>query len=163
MATTILGVTVPDFPLTEVDEPCHLFCCNFLFHRRYRDLALYCGPSERQSPLEKLVEAIRALRMESLPPGTPVRPGDLIVIYKGARNRKEIRHSMIVFDTDNWYGASNYGFFSHLRKDLPQDVFLPRDCVSMLQFGVDFSNYTFGRYSFDVWRDSEPEKQVVRE
>lgn len=50
--SVILGVAVPDFPDCDKDEPCHLFCCNFLLHRRYGGSSLYYGLSMEQTPLE---------------------------------------------------------------------------------------------------------------
>ena len=58
--SVILGVAVPDFPDCDKDEPCHLFCCNFLLHRRYGGSSLYYGLSMEQTPLEKLMETIHA-------------------------------------------------------------------------------------------------------
>lgn len=153
--SVILGVKVPEYPHCDEDEPSHLFCYNFLLHREYGNLKMYYGLSECQSPLEKLVETVRALHLRRLPAGTPLMPGDLIVIFKGDRRRMDIQHSMIAIEPDIWFGASNQFFFSHVFRNLPADTFTPRDGISTLGLGVDIGTYTFGTYCFDVWRDEK--------
>lgn len=154
--STILETIVPEYPYSDKDEPSHLFCCNFLLHRKYQNLREYCGVSEDQTPIEKLVETLHALHLHRLPTGTPIMPGDLILIFKGSRNHMDIRHSMIAIAQDIWFGTSNYFFFSRIFKNLPEDIFMARDGISTLRLGVDFRNYSFGQFMFDVWREVQP-------
>lgn len=161
--SVILGVTVPEYPHCDKSEPGHLFCCNFLLHRKYGNLKLYYGQSEQQSPLEKLVETIRMLHLCKLPAGSLIMPGDLIVIFKGDRNRIDIRHSMIAITPDIWFGASNYFFFSHVFKNLTEDTFTSRDGVSTLMLGIDKRTFSFGQFQFDVWREEKNGKPDIRE
>lgn len=151
--SVILGVAVPDFPDCDKDEPCHLFCCNFLLHRRYGGSSLYYGLSMEQTPLEKLVETIHALHLRRQPVGTPVLPGDLIVIFENNGRSRMIRHSMIALAGDIWFGASNYPFFSRIFKHLKKDTFTPRDAVSTWMLRPDIGSHTFRQFGFDVWRE----------
>jgi len=106
-----------------------------------------------QTPLEKLMETIHALHLRRQPVGTPVLPGDLIVIFENNGRSRMIRHSMIALAGDIWFGASNYPFFSRIFKRLKKDTFTPRDAVSIWTFRPDIGSHTFRQFGFDIWRE----------
>lgn len=153
----ILGITVPEYPDSDREEPAHLFCSNFLLHREYGNCSIYYGlGTSDKTPLERLIETIHALHLVRLPVGTPLQPGDITVIFDGARQHMVICHSMIVLTPAIWFGASNHLFLSRILKNARMDSFMPRDAIAIDRLHPDYSSYTFGQFTFDAWRSPQP-------
>lgn len=152
----ILGITVPEYPDSDREEPSYLFCSNFLLHREYGNDSIYYGlGTSEETPLERLIETIHALHLVRLPVGTPLQPGDITVIFDGARQNMVICHSMIVLTPAIWFGASNHLFFSRILKNARMDSFMPRDAIAIDRLRPDYSSYTFGQFTFDAWRSPQ--------
>ena len=146
--TDTLKISVPPYPHTDKAEPACLFCANFLWQREhptgiYREHAYF-------TPLEQLIDTVRTLRLHKRKEGDTILPGDLVVIFRGRKVAENIMHTVIALDGDNWFGAGNRAFLSHvLRK--PLDGLQDRDFISTLCLHINKATYTFGPHSFDVW------------
>lgn len=149
----------PHYPLHTPSESCYLFCSNHLLNRKhgYREYQL---PQGDQSPFEHLTDAMRSLQLYRLEKGTPLQTGDLILIrHKRHWFDHIIIHSMIVIESDIWYGADNARFFSRTYSRLGTELLKERDAVNMFSLHLDAENYSFGKYCFEVWRQEAFQKK----
>lgn len=142
----------PNYPLPTPTEPCHLFCNNYLLYREtgYNE---YQFPYGGQTPLEYLIRTIHQQKLHRLERGTPIQPGDLILIrHNHFLYHSDTLHSMIAIKKDVWYGADNARFFSRAYSMSGTDMFKERDAISMILLRLNTQDYTFGRYCFEIWR-----------
>ncbi len=156
MSTLLLGTLVPDYPGSD-QEICHLFSVNFIIQKNAGNIVKYAEPNNGTDSITFLKNAIQQFNLQVQPVGGIIKPGDLIVIGNGRSSGRVacITHSMIAIDQNNWFGVNNMGTFgiAYKNKGVPfRTLQERRDVIPGYYDNLNFNNYTFGEFTFDVYR-----------
>ena len=155
MPTSLLGVTVPDYPNTD-QEACHLFTGNWIIHRINPNVGYRLLHRE---PSYQFIIRILQEHNFTLQVGGQIQPGDIILID---HINNYIGHSMVAINNNVWFGVNNLGTFGLLFQNsgIAVDTLCERREIAFSEFPVnplDIQGQTIAKgdgslLHYEIWR-----------
>ncbi len=156
MPTSLLGVTVPDYPNTD-QEACHLFTGNWIIHRINPNAGYRLLHNESS---HQFIARILQTYNYTLQVGGQIQPRDIILIN---HTDYTIGHSMVAINNNVWYGVNNFGTFGLIFQNsgIPVDTLSQRREVDFLELNLGTINYVtqtinqgnqFPPLHYEIWR-----------